>query len=119
MMDVTRVQICWACLSAIKATLETFKLRDYQRDQPQGHYTDGAIRSEDLQKAFKQEKADDSDTMHNSKHSPKNDMEIYWGFSGEDSAEEYFAGCCRLQLYANTATTKTQITIEEAKGAQS
>ena len=47
MMDVTGVEISWACLSARKETLETFKLRDYQRDQPQGQNPDGAIRSSD------------------------------------------------------------------------
>ena len=40
MMDVTGVKISWACLSARKETLETFKLRDYQRDQPQGQNPD-------------------------------------------------------------------------------
>ena len=45
MMDVTGVKICWGCLSAIIETLETFKFREYQRDQPQGHYPDGTIRS--------------------------------------------------------------------------
>ena len=45
MMDVTAIEISWGCLSARKGTLETFKLRDYQRDQPQGHNPDGAIRS--------------------------------------------------------------------------
>ena len=44
MMDVTGVKICWACLLAGKETLETFKLRDYQRDQPQGHNPNQAIR---------------------------------------------------------------------------
>ena len=29
MMDVTGIEICLACLSAIKETLETFKLREY------------------------------------------------------------------------------------------
>ena len=45
MMDVTGVEFSWACLSARKETLETFKLRDYQRNQPQGHNLDRAIRS--------------------------------------------------------------------------
>ena len=38
MMDVTGIKIFPACLAAMKETLETFKLREYQRDQPQGHY---------------------------------------------------------------------------------
>ena len=44
-----------------------------------------------------------------------------WRFSGEDSAEECFPlGChCGLQHYANTDTSKMQVTIEEAQGAQS
>ena len=42
-------------------------------------------------------------------------MEICW----EDSAEECFPACCCLWHYANTATSKMQVTIEEAKGAQS
>ena len=33
----------------------------------------------DLQKAFKQEKADDSNAMQNSKRRPKNDVGIRWG----------------------------------------
>ena len=45
MLDVTGVEINWACLSARKETLETIKLRDYQRDQPQGHKPDEVIRS--------------------------------------------------------------------------
>ena len=53
--------------------------------------------------------------MHNSKRRPNNDMEICW----EDSAEECFPACCCLWHYANTATSKMQVTIEEAKGAQS
>ena len=31
---------------------------------------------------FRQEKADDSNTMHNSKFRPNNDMEIHWGRFG-------------------------------------
>ena len=42
-----------------------------------------------------------------------------WRFTGEDLAEECFpCGCC-LQHNANTDTIKMQVTIEEAKGAQS
>ena len=54
MMNVTGVKICLACLSATKETLEPFKLR--------GIYLKDNIQTEqfDLQKAFKQEKADDS-----------------------------------------------------------
>ena len=55
MMDITGIVICWACLSAMKETLEPFKLRDYQRDQQKGQYPEGALQL-DLQKAFKQEK---------------------------------------------------------------
>ena len=36
----------------------------------------------DLQKALKHEKADDSNTMHNSKRHPNNDMDIHWGRFG-------------------------------------
>ena len=72
------IEICWACLynGKLKETLETFELRDYQRDQPQRHNPDEEIRSSG---AFKKEKADDSNTMHNSKHRPNNDIEIHWG----------------------------------------
>ena len=42
---------------------ETFKLTDYQRAQPQGHIPKEQL---GLRKAFKQEKADDSNTNHNS-----------------------------------------------------
>ena len=45
-----------------------------------------------------------------------NDMEISLG---EDLAEESFPSGCCLQHYANTDTSKMQLTIEEAKGAQS
>ena len=71
MMDVTGVEICWAFLSAIKESLETFKLKDYQSNQSQV-----TIQTEqlDLQKAFKQEKADDSNAVHNSKCRLNNDV---------------------------------------------
>ena len=42
-----------------------------------------------------------------------------WRFTGEDLAEESFPSGCCLQHYANTDTSKMQLTIEEAKGAQS
>ena len=42
-----------------------------------------------------------------------------WVFTGEDLAEECFPSGCCLQHYANTDSTKTQVTIEETKGAQS
>ena len=42
-----------------------------------------------------------------------------WIFTGEDLAEECFPSGCCLQHYANTDTSKMQLTIEEAKGAQS
>ena len=72
-MDITSVEICWDCLSALKETLETLKLRDYQRDQPQAqrHYPAAQL---DAQKAFKQEKADVSSTMHYSECRPINGM---------------------------------------------
>ena len=42
-----------------------------------------------------------------------------WKFTGGDSAEESFLSGCCLQHYAKTDTSKMQLTIEEAKGAQS
>ena len=42
-----------------------------------------------------------------------------WRFTGEDLAEESFPSGCCLQHYANTDTSKMQLTIEVAKGAQS
>ena len=42
-----------------------------------------------------------------------------WGFTEENLAEECFPSGCYLQQYANTDTSKMQITIEEAQGAQS
>ena len=39
-------------------------------------------------------------------------------FTGEDLAEECFPSGCFLQHYANTDTSKMQVTIEEAQGAQ-
>ena len=60
-MDITGVEICLVCFSAMKETLETFKLRGVNlKDTIQTNQLD-------LQKAFKQEKADDSNTMHNSR----------------------------------------------------
>ena len=81
-MDVSGVKICQgsqANLSAMKRTLawETFKLREYQMDQPQGY---PMIQTEQLdpQKAFKQEEADDGIAMQNSKCSTNNDIGIHW-----------------------------------------
>ena len=42
-----------------------------------------------------------------------------WTFTEEDLAEECFPSGCCLQHYANTGTSKMQVTSEEAKGAQS
>ena len=42
-----------------------------------------------------------------------------WRFTGEDLAEESFPSGCCLQHYANTDTSKMQLTSEEEKGAQS
>ena len=42
-----------------------------------------------------------------------------WRFTGEDLAEKCFPSGCCLQHYTNTDTSKMQIIIEEAKGAQS
>ena len=62
-MDITGVEICLVCFSAMKETLETFKLRGVNLKDTQAIQTNQL----DLQKAFKQEKADDSNTMHNSR----------------------------------------------------
>ena len=69
----------------------------------------------DLREAFTQEKADDSNKMHNNQFSPNNDIGNHWGFTGEDFAEEYFPSGCCLQHYTNTDTSKMQNTIEEAQ----
>ena len=70
MMDITGIKICWACcLSTMKETLEAFKLREYHRDQPQGHYPDWAIWSSE---GFKKETVDDRNAVHNSRCSPNN-----------------------------------------------
>ena len=45
-MSCISVKIWSACLSAIKGTIDTWDSRDYRRDQTQGHYPEGAIRSE-------------------------------------------------------------------------
>ena len=80
MMDVTGVKICWACLSARNETLETFKLS--LGETIKGINLNDIIQMEqlDLQKDFKQEKAEDSNMLpvHNSKCCPINDMEIHW-----------------------------------------
>ena len=39
------------------------------------------------------------------------------GVNLQDSAEECFAPCCWLQLYAHTDSSKLQVTIKEAQGA--
>ena len=57
-----------------KGNIKNFKLRDYQRDQPQGHNIPGQTDQLDLQGAFKQEEADDSNRMHSSKCRPNNDI---------------------------------------------
>ena len=98
-MDVTGVEISWACLSARKETLETFKLRDYQRDQPQGQNPDGAIRSSDgLQQMIVIQCTTANFTQI-----------MTWKFTGEDLAEECFPSGCCLQHYANTDTSKMQL----------
>ena len=51
--------------------------------------------------AFKQEKADDSITMHKSKFCPNNE-------TGEYFAEECLPSGCYLQHYANWHPTQTQ-----------
>ena len=108
-MDVTGVEIRWACLSARKETLVTFTLRDHQTDQPHGHNPDGAIRSsEGFQKMIVIQCI-----------TAKFAQIMTRRFTGEDLAEECFPlGCC-LQHYADTGTSKKQVTSEEAKVSQS
>ena len=83
MMNVTGVKICLACLSTTKETLEPFKLR--------GIYLKDNIQTEqlDLQKAFKQEKADDS--ISNAANVA---LITTWGFIWDNSAVECFPPCC-------------------------
>ena len=110
------VSTWWTSLSSRSAgpacQQETFKLRDYQEPNLKD-----TIQKEQLglQKAFKQEKADDSNTVHNSYFAQL----MTWRFTGEDLAEESFSSGCCLQHYANSNTSKMQLTIEEAKGAPS
>ena len=42
-----------------------------------------------------------------------------WKFTGDDLPKECFPAGCGLQDYAETDTSKMQVTGEEAKGAQS
>ena len=42
-----------------------------------------------------------------------------WKFTGEDLAEECFPSGCCLKDYADTGTSKMQVTSEEAKVSQS
>ena len=75
MLDIIGIEICLACLSTKKETSETFNLRGIDlKDTIQTYQLD-------LQKAFKQEKADDStsNAMHNSKYRPNNDVDIPLG----------------------------------------
>ena len=65
-------------LSVMKETIETFKLRGYQRDWPWGHCWGGAIRSLESLNDFKQEKAVGSIAMYNSKYPWNNDMGSHW-----------------------------------------
>ena len=113
-MHITSVKICSACLSAIKETLENFKLRDYQRD-PQGWRTISR-QSNQIFRRFSSRRRQ----MLGIQCITAN---VAWirtcRFTGEDSSEECFpAGWC-LQHYTNTDTSKMQVTIEEAQGAQS
>ena len=95
-LDVTGVEICRACLSAMEKTLETFKLRGINlKDTIQTYQLD-------LQKVSKQKKADDStcNARHNSKSCPNNDWRIHLG---QFSWRKLPAWCqCWLQHYANT-----------------
>ena len=61
---------------------------------------------------FRKLSADDSNTKHNTQI-------MTWRFTGKDLAEECFPSSCCLQHYADTGTSKMQVTSEEAKGAQS
>ena len=78
---------------------ETFKLRDYQRGEPQGPNPEGAIRSS---KGFLSRRRQ-MIVIH---CITANFAQIMtWRFTEEDLAEESFPfGCC-LQHYANTGTS--------------
>ena len=91
-MDVTGVEISWACLSARKETLETFKLRDYQTDQPHWHNPDRAIRSSE---GFQQMIGKQCITA-------KFAQIMAWRFNRADLAEECFPSGCCLQHHADT-----------------
>ena len=87
-------------MSARKEILETFKLRDYQSDQPYEHNPDGAIRSLE---GFQQ--------MIVIQCVAANFAQIMtWRFTGEDLAEECFPSGCCLQHYANKDISKMQVT---------
>ena len=77
--------------------------------QPHGHNADGAIR---FSEGFQQMIAIQCITA--------NFAQIMISrFPSEDLAEECFQSGCCLQHYANTDTSKMQVTSEGAKGAQS
>ena len=95
MMGVTGVEISWACLSARKETLETFKFRDYQTAlQPHGHDLDGAIRSSG---GFQQMIVILCITA-------KFAQIMTWRFTGEDLAEE----CYHLAVACSIMPAQTQ-----------
>ena len=87
-------------MSARKEILETFKLRDYQSDQPYEHNPDGAIRSLE---GFQQMIVIQCITANFAQI-------MTWRFTGEDLAEECFPSGCCLQHYANKDISKMQVT---------
>ena len=81
-MDVTGIKVCLACFSVIKETLETFKLRRINlKDSVVTALDTIHTQQFDLQEAFKQMKADhsNSNARDNSKCSPNNDVLIHLG----------------------------------------
>ena len=78
MMDVTGVEFSWACLSAKKETLETFKFREYHTSRTQSRQNN---------QIFRRLSADDRNTMQFF-------FQIMaWRFTREDLAEPCFPSC--------------------------
>ena len=74
-------------------------------DQPHGHNPDGAIRSS---KGFQRTIVIQCITANFAQI-------MTWRFTGEDLAEECFPSGCCLQHYANTDTSKVQVTSDSVR----
>ena len=100
MMDVTGIKICWACLSAIKETLETFSWETVK----------GISRKDNIQteQIFRRRASRRRQMMVKQCITANVTQIITWWFTGEDSADsEECPPSCWLQLLS-IMPTQTQ-----------